>query len=211
MLPAVVSDIVQQTTRAESGVATAQYARTFDVHAGSAKRHDSLTFVGLYQNGDLVSVHITSDMLGGKSATPEQLAQAQSQYEHPQPADVFRAPWDARYTADYTYRVASATTIEFTSLVKDTAHGSGSFTIDAQNNVLTYQYTMSANWKYATLGTVSGQRAEVLPGYWATTHEVEQDTGRYGPVPGGATTDIVQSSFRKFANVTDAQRAMSAP
>jgi hypothetical protein len=205
VVPAIVTQVAHQTAQDERGVASAQYTRTFDVHAGPANRHDHMIFTAVYSNGDLVHVHITSDTLGGKNATASQRAQTESAYEHPKSTDLFRAPWDPRYTSEYNYRIVDPTTIAFTSLVTDTAHGSGTFTIDEQNHVTAYQYKMSANYEYVTSGTVSGERAQVLPGYWAVAHEVQHYTGKYGPVPGGATTDITQASFRRFASVSDAQ------
>lgn len=205
MLPAIVTQVAHQTGQDENGVASAQYTRTFDVHAGSASRHDHMIFAAVYSNGDLVHIHIASDTLGGKNATEAQLAQTKSDYEHPKSTDLFRAPWDPRYTSEYNYRVVSPTTIAFTSLVTDKAHGTGTFTIDGQNHVTAYQYTMSANYEYVTSGTVSGERAQVLPGYWAVTHEVQQFTGKYGLIPGAATTDITQASFRRFTSLSDAQ------
>ena len=205
MVPTIVTQVAHQAVQDDSGVASAQYTRTFDVHAGAASRHDHMIFTAIYSNGDLVRIHISSDTLGGKNATPAELAQTESQYEHPKPTELFRAPWDQRYLGEYNYRIVDPTTIAFTSLVNDKAHGSGTFTIDAQNHVVAYQYTMSANYEYVTTGTVSGQRAQVLPGYWAVTHEVQQYSGKYGLVPGGATTDIRQATFRRFTSVSDAQ------
>lgn len=205
MVPAIITQVAHQTAQDQNGVASAQYTRTFDVHAGSASRHDHMIFTAVYSSGDLVHIHITTDTLGAKDATSSQLAQTKSDYEHPKATDQFRPPWDPRYLNEYTYRVIDPTTIAFTSLVADKAHGSGTFTIDAQDHVTAYRYTMSANYEYVTTGTVSGERAQVLPGYWAVTHEVQQYTGKYGLVPGGATTDITQASFRQFASLSDAE------
>lgn len=205
MVPAIVTQVAHQTAQDQSGVASAQYTRAFDVHAGAGSRHDRMIFTAIYSNGDLVKVHITSDTLGGKNATPAQLAQTTSDYE--KGTDTFRPPWDLRYTGDYNYHIVNPTTIAFNSLVTDKAHGSGTFTIDAHNHVTAYQYKMSANYEYVTSGTVSGERAQVMPGYWAVTHEIQQFTGKYGLFPGAATTDITQASFRRFASVSDAQAA----
>ena len=208
MVPAIVTQVTHQAAKDDSGVASAQYTRTFDVHAGAASRHDHMIFTGVYSNGDLVYIHIASDTLGDKNATSAELAQTESQYEHPKATELFRAPWDQRYVSEYNYQVVNPTTIAFTSLVNDKAHGTGTFSIDAQDHVIAYQYTMSANYEYVTKGTVSGQRAQVMPGYWAVTHEVQQYVGKYGLVPGGATTDITQASFRRFSSVSDAQASI---
>ncbi len=206
MAPAIVMQIARQTARDENGVASAQYTRTFDVRTAASSRHDQMIFTAVYSSGDLVRIRIMSETLGGKDATAAQLAQTESDYEHPKSTELFRAPWDPRYTSEYTYSVVNPTTIAFTSLISDKAHGSGTFTIDRQNHVTAYQYKMSANYQYVTSGTVSGERAQVLPGYWALTHEIQQYTGRYGLFPGSATTDIVQASFRRFASLSDAER-----
>jgi len=102
------------------------------------------------------------------------------------------------------------TTITFTSTVNDTAHGSGTFTIDGNGNVLTYQYAMSANLQYVTHSSISGQRAEIVPGCWAMTHELQQYAGRYHGIPGTATTEITQSQFARFSSVAEAEKVIGA-
>jgi hypothetical protein len=210
MIPPIVTQIAAQTTQAQHGSVSGTYERTFDVHAGPASRHDHMVMTAAYENGDLVAVHIVNDSIGGRDATAAQRSQTISQYERPKPTDVFRAPWDARYLGEYTYRVADATTIAFASTINDTAHGTGTFTVDARHNVVSYQYTMSANWSYVERSTITGERAEVFPGYWATTHEVQQYAGHYHAIAGGATTDILQSAFHRFPSAGDAEKAVNS-
>lgn len=207
MVPPIVGQVAHQTAVDQHGVVTALYTKTFDVHAGPSSRQDRLVFTGIYVDGDLKRIRVMSYSVGGVNATSQQVSQVKAQYEHPKPTDVFRPPWDGRYLREYRYNVVNPTTVGFSSLVIDTAHGSGSFTIDAGKHVTAYQYTMSANWPHATNGTVSGQRAQVLPRYWAMTHEVQQYTGTYSLFKASATTDITQSSFHRFATLGDAERA----
>ena len=156
-----------------------------------------MVFTAVYDNGTLVGVHILEDTQGGLPASASQRSQTEAQYEHPKPGDLFRPPWDTRFVDEYSYRVVDASTVAFTSLVNDTAHGSGTFTTDPQGDVLTYQYAMSANLPYVTHSAISGQRAEVVPGYWAMTHELQDYSGKYKGIPGGATTEIAQSGCHR--------------
>jgi hypothetical protein len=207
MIPAIVTQIAQQAAQDERGVVSAQFTRNFSARAAFSSRHDSLSFTGVYQDGTLVSIHITKDTIGEKDADAAQRAQATDQYVHPRPAAVFHAPWDPRFLNEYSYTISSPTTIAFTSLVKDTSHGSGTFTIDGHDHVVSYQYVMSANWPYATFGQISGQRVEVLPGYWAMVSQTEEFRGRYSIFSGRASADVTQTSFQRFATVADAVRA----
>jgi hypothetical protein len=209
-VPALVTQAAAQTSRAEQCVVSTAYDREFHVRVGPSNRADHLLMNGVYENGMLIAVHVVQDTLGRTQASSAEKAQTQTQCEHPQPGDLFRAPWDPRYLADYTYSIVNPTTIAFTSDVKDTAHGSGTFTIDGSGNVLTYQYAMSANLEYVTRSSISGQRAEVVPGCWEMTHEVQQYTGRYHGIPGTATTDITQSQFVRFSSAAEAGKAIGA-
>jgi hypothetical protein len=208
MIPEIVTQVAAQTSRSQQCVVSTEYDREFRVHVGPSSRSDHLVFNGVYQNGTLIAVHVVEDSLGRAAANPAQRAQTQTQYEHPNPGDLFRAPWDPRYLSEYSYTAVNATTVAFTSQVNDTAHGSGSFTIDGSDNVLTYHYAMSANLQYVTHSDITGQRAEVLPGCWQMTHEVQQYTGRYHGIPGTATTEITESRFQRFASAADAEKAI---
>jgi hypothetical protein len=206
VIPAVVTQISAQTALDERGVVAAQYTRSFSARIALRSTHRDLAFTGVYQNGVLVYVRVLTDVNDGKNASSQEIANVESHYEHPAPGDAFHAPWESRYLGEYSYRVVDATTIAFTSLVIDTSHGSGTFVIDAHDHVTSYQYRMSANWKYATSGDVSGLRAEVLPGYWAVTNQTEQYRGRYGIFTGSAHAEITQSAFQRFPSIDDAER-----
>jgi hypothetical protein len=202
-----VTQIAQQAVQDQRGIVSAQFTRSFSVRAALSGRHDLLTFTGVYQDGTLVFMHVTKDTIGNKDASASQIGQATDQYVHPRPTAVFHAPWDPRYLDEYSYSIKDPETIAFTSLVKDTSHGSGTFTIDAHDHVVSYEYAMSANWPYATSGDISGRRAEVLPGCWAMTSQTEQYRGRYGIFAGRATADVTMSSYQRFPTVADAKKA----
>jgi len=198
VMPAIVNQVAQQTVRDQRGSVSAHYQRVFDAHAGPRSRHEQLDFIGVYRDGNLVSVRVTNDVTDGKAATPAQIAQVISDYEHPKPTDSFHAPWDPRYLGDYTYRTVDSNTIAFTSHINDTAHGSGMFSFDAHKHVVAYRYTPSAFYDHATAGTVVGRRAQVLSGYWALTQETQTFRGHYTLFAGGATAQISQSDFRRL-------------
>jgi len=142
-------------------------------------------------------VRVVSYTIGPNQADADQRAALVRQYEHPKPFDVFRPPYDPRYLRDYEYDVAGGRTVAFTSLVRDAAHGDGTFTYDAKGNVLTYSYVPNVLPKYSTSGSVSGSRSRVLNGYWATTAEHQEYSGHYSLFKGGATVEFTYYDFRR--------------
>lgn len=208
-VPAIVMSAAERTQQTERGVVAYRVHRVFDVHAGPYKRHDDLEFAGVYENGRLVKVRIISQQVGGKDADDRTKAQTAAKYENPAPTDVFRRPYDPRFLADYTYEVADARTVRFKALVRDAAHGDGTFTVDPAGNVLHVQYAPAALPQYSKSGTVEDQRAEVLPGYWATPRETQQYSGRYAIFGGGANVVITESAFQRFDALPAALAALN--
>lgn len=209
-VPAIVVKAAQRTQAAQRGIVGLRLHRVFDVHAGPYHRHDDLQFAAVYQDGTLVKVRILSQQIGGKDADAAANAQTAQKYEHPAPADVFRAPFDPRYLQDYSYEQVDAATVRFKTLVRDSAHGDGTFTVDPAGHVTAYRYSPAAMPQYAKTGTVSGSRAPVLPGYWATTKETQQYSGRYAIFGGGADVSIEQSGFVRFSALDQALSALAA-
>jgi hypothetical protein len=182
--------------------------RVFDVHAGPSSRHDDLVLAGVYDNGNLVSVHILSDTIGGKTQTPEQIASAEQQWIHPKAGDVFHAPYDPRYFGEYHYGPLAPGSVSFASSQNDSAHGAGKFAYDSSGNVTSYSYVPAVMPQYATSGTVTGTRRRVLNGYWAVTQEVQQYAGRYALWKGGATVQYTMSEFRRYPSLSAAVSAI---
>jgi hypothetical protein len=201
--PAIVSAAATRFSHSVRGVVSFRLHRVFDVHAGPKSRHDDIVFDGVYADGILVKLHILSYTIGGKEADAQQRADFEQQWVQTSPKVTFHMPFDPRFLDEYSYRV-SGSTVAFTPLSPDASNGSGTFAIDQQHNVLSYTYTPTAMPEYATSGTISDQRAEVLPNYWTVTRETQQYKGRYALWNGGATVDITWTNFRRYASLRQA-------
>ena len=88
--------------------------------------------------------------------------------------------------------------------MRDEAHGSGTFTYDADADVVTYTYAPNALPPHANAGTITDLRSEVLPDYWAVTQETQQYKGSYGPFAGSGPRQVDFSDFRRFADLESA-------
>lgn len=209
-VPALVALAAERTQRFERGIIGFRLHRVFDVHAGPYHRHDDLEFAGVYEDGRLVKVRILHQQVGGKETDAQTKAQAAAAYEHPAPLDVFARPFDPAHLSEYSYEAAEARTFRFRALVRDAAHGDGTFTLDGDGNVVGVQYSPAVMPRYARSGTVTEERAEVLPSYWTTVKETHHYGGRYAIFSGGADVTIEQSRFVRFATEAQAFAALDA-
>jgi hypothetical protein len=206
--PPVVQQVAQRFAESSRGVVAFRLHRVFDVHAAIRSRHEDLVMDGVYQDGSIAKVRISSYTIDGRPADAATQASMVQAYEHPRPTDVFNVPFDPRYVAAYQYQLAGAQKITFTSAVHDNAHGNGSMLFDANNNVVSYTYQPNVLPPYAKYGQVTDRRAEVLPGYWAVTQETQEYKGSYGPFPGAGTVQITYSNFRRFSDLQSALNAI---
>jgi hypothetical protein len=190
------------------GIVGFRLHRVLDVHAGFSHRHEDLVMTGIYQDGTTVKVRIVSYTINGKPASASADAAMTKAFEHPKPGTAFQPPFDPRYTGGYSYRTAGPSTIAFASGVRDEAHGSGAFAYDASHDVVWYAYQPNALPAHATFGTILDQRSEVLPNYWAVTHETQQYKGHYGPFAGAGLQEADYSGFSRFPNLESALRSL---
>ncbi len=203
--PPIVSQVVQQFQRSGEGIVTCRYHRVFNVRAGPSGQTQDFTFDAIYEDGALVEVRMLSYTINGKNASTSQIQSTVQSYEHPKAGDVFEAPWRPAYAKDYNDAEKAPGTITFTATDRSYGHGDGSFRYDATYNVTAYTYSPTVMPEHATQGTVSGQLAEVLPGYWAMTQESQTYSGRYAIFAGHATVQIAQTNFHRFGTLSDAQ------
>lgn len=209
-VPAIVTQAAERTQTAERGIVGTRVRRVFDVHAGPYSRHDEMEFAAVYQDGQLIKMHIIYQRVGGKETDAATKADTERKYLHPAPGDLFERPYDPRHAGDYTFEVAGPQTVRFKTLVRDAGHGDGTFTVDGAYNVVSVQYAPAAMPQHATSGTVTDQREQVLPGYWAVTREVQQYSGRYAIFGGGATATITQGSFTRYPSAEAAATALQS-
>ncbi|MBV9720022.1 MAG: hypothetical protein JOZ77_11935 [Candidatus Eremiobacteraeota bacterium] len=207
--PPALVEVAQRYAQTSRGVVTFQMHRVFDAHAGFAKRHEDLVLNGVYDDGALVRVRVLSYSLDGKVASATDIANVEASWNHPNPSDVFAPPFDARNFDAYQYRSDGPSTIDFFSTVHDAGHGNGSFMYDAQDNVVSYTYQPNVMPPHASSGEITDRLAEMLPGYWAAAHEVQEYHGSVGPFGGSGTIEIAYSDFRRFADLESALRALA--
>jgi hypothetical protein len=208
-VPAIVAQAAQIAARAQQGIVGFRLHRAFDVHAGPFHRHDDMEFAGVYEDGRLIKVRILHQQIGGQETDDATKSKTEHGYEHPGPNDVFARPYDERHLNDYADDLLPDGTIRFRALVRDPAHGDGTFSVDAAGNVLTVHYTPCVMPPYAHAGTVDQRLAEVLPGYWTLTLEQHHYTGRYFVFSGEATATIDQSRFVRFSDEAAALQALN--
>ncbi len=206
-MPAIVTLAAERTERFERGVVGLRLHRVFDVHAGPSRRHDDMEFAAVYEDGQLIKVRILHQQIGGKEADEATKARTAQQWEHPSPQDVFARPFDPKHLGEYSYDPPSGDTVTFHALVRDSAHGDGTFTVDSEGNVVSVRYTPCKLPQYARSGTLTQQRAQVLPEYWAVTREVYEYSGRYFIFSGGATATI---DFSRYVRFETSQQALAA-
>lgn len=209
-VPALVTLAAERTQRFERGIVGFRMHRVFDVHAGPYHRHDDMLFAGVYEDGRLVKVRILQQQVGGKETDAQTKAQTAASYEHPAPLDVFARPFDPAHLGEYAYDLADARTVRFRALVRDAAHGDGTFAVDPDGDVVSVQYSPVVMPRYARSGTVTDHRAQVLPAYWTTVSETHHYGGRYAIFSGGADVTIEQSGFVRFATEAEAFAALDA-
>lgn len=207
-VPPALVQIAQRVKSHERGVMLYRLHRVFDVHAGPSRRHDELELAVVTQDAAVIKVRVLHATSGGKPLDDASRRQIETQYEHPNPGDVFHRPFDPAYLSEYTYQSVDAETYRFTSLLRDSSHGDGTFTLDGAGEVVKYVYTPDTLPKYAKSGTVTNVRSQVLPGSWRLTREAHEYRGQYFIFSGGATAVITCDSFEQFADVPSALSAL---
>lgn len=206
--PAIVR-IAQRAASQERGVVLYRLHRVFDVHAGPSRRHDDLELAVVAQDAHVVKVRVLHAVSGGKPLDEAAKAQIEHQYEQPKASDVFHRPFDPAYLNEYTYQALDEKTYRFTSVLRDGSHGDGTFSLDGEENVVRYQYTPNVLPQYAKSGSVTNERAAVLPGLWHLTREAHEYAGRYFIFSGGATAVITYDSFETYRDVPSALSALA--
>ena len=206
--PPALAQVVQRYAETNRGIVFFHLHRLFDVHDAVAARHEDLALNGVYNDGVLVRVHVTAYSIDGKPASAADIAGIEESWVHPKPGDAFSPPFDERNLDTYQYRADGDAAISFTTSVQEQGHGNGSFSYDAQNDVVSYTYQPNVLPPHAKWGRITAQRAEVLPGYWASTQETQEYKGSVGPFAGSGTVETTYSDFRRFPDLQSALAAL---
>jgi hypothetical protein len=208
--PPALAEVAQRFAETSRGIVGFQMHRTFDVHAGFSRRHEDLVLDGIFDDGSVVRVRVSTYSIDGKAAGAAADSEVEREWENPKPGDAFVPPYDSRYFAAYQYQANGDGSIAFTSTVRDAGHGNGTFAYDAQGNIVSCTYQPNVLPPHAKSGQIVDRRSEVLPGYWAVTEETQTYTGSIGPFPGSGTVDLRYSNFRRFADLESAIRSLAA-
>jgi hypothetical protein len=207
-VPPAIVQIAARVRSQEQGVVLYHLRRAFDVHAGGMARHEELELAVVSRDLNTVKVRVLRSVVDGKPSDDAHIKQIEAQYEHPNAGDVIHRPFDPRYLSEYTYQVVDARKFRFSSLVHDTAHGDGTFSVDDTGNVISYRIAPSVLPKYTTSGTISFERSQVLPGIWQLTSELHEYHGRYAVFSGRATATITYDSYARYSDVSSAVLAL---
>ena len=202
--PPALWQVAQRFAAGTRGIVSFRLHRVLDVGAGFSHRHEDLSLRAVAVNGTIVRVRIDTYTIDGKPASADDIAHMLAAYQTPQPGQRFHPPFDPRYVWEYRFAARPPQSMLFTSTIHDPAHGNGSFTYDGAYDVTSYAYQPNALPPHASSGTIVDRRAQVLPGYWAVTHETQDYKGSYGPFPGRAHEDVDFSGYRRFADVQSA-------
>jgi|GEM_PF-1737916 len=200
--------VAQRYAQTSRGVVIARLHRIFDVRGGFSSRHEDLVMDVVYDDGELAKVRVWRYAIDGKAASAADVANLRYSWEHPKPGDALAPPFDPRYLNAYQYQRAGPATIAFSSSVRDAGHGSGRFSYDAQNNVVSFTYQPNVLPPHARSGEIEDRRSEVLPGYWAATDETQTYRGSYGPFAASGTITVIYSDFRRFPDLASAVQSL---
>jgi hypothetical protein len=200
--------VAQRYAQTNRGVVIARLHRIFDVHGGFSRRHEELVMDVVYDDGAIVKVRVWQYAINGKPATASDVASLRQSWEHPKSGDAFAPPFDPRNLSSYHYQSAGPASIAFSSSVRDPGHGSGRFTYDAQNDVVSFTFQPNVLPPHAGSGEIADRRSEVLPEYWAVTDETQTYRGSYGPFPAAGTVQVNYSDFRRFPDVASAVQSL---
>jgi hypothetical protein len=206
--PPALAQVAQRYSDTSRGIVAFQIHRVFDVHGGFSRRHEDLLMNGIYDDGKLVRVRVVSYSINGKPASVSDVAGVEQSWNHPKPDEVFAPPYDASNFGAYQYTRGGSSTIDFDSTIRDAGHGRGSFTYDAQDDVVAITYQPNALPPHAQSGTITDLRSEVLSGYWAATQETQQYRGTYGLFAASGTITVWYSGFRRYPDLQSALRAL---
>jgi len=205
--PPALLQVAQRYEQSTRGIVVFKLHRVLEAHGGFSSHREDVVMNGVYDDGVLVKVRVSQYAVNGKSANAGAVSALEESWNHPAAGDVFAPPFLADDFDGYAYREGGPWTIDFSSNVHDAGHGNGSFSYDAQYNVVTCTYEPNVLPPHAASGEIVDRRAEVLPGYWAVTQELQQYKGSYGPFSAAGSVQVTYSNFQRFP---DLQSALSA-
>lgn len=206
--PPVLTAVAQRFAQTTRGVVGFRLHRRLSVRAGFSSRREDLVLNGIYDDGAVVRVKVSTYTIDGRAADANAVSTIEHEWGNPKTGDVFAAPYDSRNFNVYQYRMMGNGSIAFTSSVRNMGHGNGTFTYDARSNVVGCVYQPNALPPHAQSGQFVDKRSEVLPGYWAVTQEVQTFKGTVGPFSASGTVEIDYTNFHRFRDLRSATRSL---
>ncbi|MDQ2681600.1 MAG: hypothetical protein M3Y21_11390 [Candidatus Eremiobacteraeota bacterium] len=202
--PPIVVQAAQLAAKDHVGVISLHLRQTSEIKGGPIHQSSRVELVGVFDGEKLVRVRVLALVENGRVADDEARAAKAEEILKGQNTGGFAVPFDARHFGEYRYRELSPTLVQFTSILRDADHGDGRFELSAGGQVIKLEYTPDVMPKYATAGTVTQYRAEVLPDFWATVRGESRYTGHYGFISGSGNFGLSEDHFRRYVTLKDA-------
>lgn len=197
IVPPIVVTAANLAAADRSGIVEYRVRQTAEIDGGPIHERDDITIVVVADGGEVVKVRVLAFTADGKVQSDAARRKVETQVQADKSR--FATPFDTRSLPDYSFAV-DGSTIRFVSLKRDGEHGDGWFRVDADGHVVAMTYAPNVMPQYASSGSVTVDRAAVLPGFWATTTSVSTFAGHYLFIHGAATFTTRESGFRRFGD-----------
>lgn len=209
-VPQIVTRAADRALHDHHGIVGYRLQQITELHAARFyKRSDNFVMAAVFDGDQLIGIRVLQFTQNGREATAEEKTAIKSSLERASVAPGFAVPFDARHFAEYNYVQIGASSVRFTSLARDARHGDGVFTENAQGDVIRMSYVPDVLPPHADAGTITIERSEVLPGFWATATETQHYQGHYGPFQGYGEILTKERDFRRFQNRAAALAALA--
>ena len=173
----------------------------------------SSTSFMIQKDGVPVRVVMERMVTNGKEASRDELSkqEAQTNAGFKGGKGFFKAPYDARHMASYTFTLENcdgcapgSTAIRFTSAVKDDQHGKGLMILDSQQRVREVRYTPNVYPPNVTRGELTLIRDEVGKDMTGLTGLKADYQGAMGLIKGSFVMNQRNTAFRRYSSVDEA-------
>jgi len=221
-VPAIVRTASRTYAAQTRGIIGMQRHFTTQVRGGPVQHDEQSDSGQLMQNGRFVSIAYYRIARDGRPFSAGQIAQRseQTNKDWTQGKIFFKEPYDPRYLSEYAYgqpqmECASCpprtAAVAFTSLFRDSQHGSGTMYIDrTKAHIVKLTYTPNVLPPHASSGTITEVGGQALPDLWYVVRIDEIYHGRAFIFSGtGAFTGIFDH-FRRFPNRATGEAALQS-
>lgn len=207
-VPAIVERAAQIAANDHKGIVSFQIEQTSRIDGGPIHKTAHCVIVAAYDDEQLIRVRVIRYEENGKDAGADRMREIEKQLSAH--SDGFAVPFDRAHFGEYAYEAPDDNTVRFTSALRDARHGGGSFQVAADGHVTHLQYAPNVLPQYANTGTVEEDRAQVLPGFWATVRSVQRYSGRYLLIRGSGEVTMTESHFTRYATRAEAIAAVGS-